>query len=93
MLIPLAYYVASRLFSWRVGLYAAALVAVSPPLIQLSILVRPYAMLSVLCILTAYLFWECLREHRPRRGCCMSCRWSSCSTRTTGPCCSWARMC
>jgi mannosyltransferase len=60
-LIPLAYYVASRLFSWRVGLYAAALVSVSPPLIQLSILVRPYAMLAVLCILTAYLLWECLR--------------------------------
>jgi mannosyltransferase len=60
-LIPLAYYVASRLFGWRVGLYAAALVAVSPPLIQLSILVRPYAMLSVLCLLTAYLLWECLR--------------------------------
>jgi hypothetical protein len=60
-LIPLAYYVASRLFGWRVGLYAAALVSVSPPLIQLSILVRPYAMLAVLCILTAYLLWECLR--------------------------------
>ncbi len=61
ILIPLAYHVASRLFSWRVGLYAAALVAVSPPLTQLSILVRPYAMLAVLCILTAYLLWECLR--------------------------------
>jgi mannosyltransferase len=60
-LIPLAYYVASRLFGWRVGLYVAALVSVSPPLIQLSILVRPYAMLAVLCVLTAYLLWECLR--------------------------------
>jgi Dolichyl-phosphate-mannose-protein mannosyltransferase len=61
-LIPLMYYVAARLFNWRVGLYAAALAAVSPPLIQLSILVRPYAMLSVFCVLTAYLLWECLRE-------------------------------
>lgn len=60
-LIPLVYYVAARLFSWRVGLFAAALVAVSPPLIQLSILVRPYAMLCLLCVLTAYLLWECLR--------------------------------
>lgn len=65
-LIPLVYYVASRLFSWRVGLYAAALTAVSPPLIQLSILVRPYAMLSVLCVLTAYLLWECLRGEGER---------------------------
>src|SRR5262249_28335868 len=60
-LIPLAYVVASRLFGWRVGLFAAALVSVSPPLIQLSILVRPYAMLAVLCVLAAYLLWECLR--------------------------------
>ena len=63
-LIPLSCYVASRVFGWRVGLYAAALVAVSPPLIQLSILVRPYAMLAVLCVLTAYLLWECLRGAR-----------------------------
>ncbi|MGH7497948.1 MAG: glycosyltransferase family 39 protein [Gemmatimonadales bacterium] len=61
-LIPLVYYVGSRLFSWRVGLFAAALAAVSPPLIQLSILVRPYALLAALCVWTAYLLWECLRE-------------------------------
>ncbi len=59
-LIPLAYVAASRLFTWRVGLFAAALVAVSPPMIKLSILVRPYAMLCVLCVFTAYLLWECL---------------------------------
>jgi len=59
-LIPLAYVAASRLFTRRVGLFAAALVAVSPPMIKMSILVRPYAMLSVLCVLTAYLLWECL---------------------------------
>lgn len=60
-LIPLAYFVASRLFGWRVGLFAAALVSVSPPLIQLSILVRPYALLAVLCVLASYFLWECLR--------------------------------
>ena len=60
-LIPLVYYVGSRLFSWRVGLFAAALAALSPPLIQLSILVRPYSVLAALCLWTAYQLWECLR--------------------------------
>jgi len=60
-LIPLVFYAGRRLFDQRVGLFAAALTAVSPPLIQLSILVRPYAMLSLLCVLSAWLLWECLR--------------------------------
>jgi hypothetical protein len=59
-LIPLAYLAASRLFTRQVGIFAAALVAVSPPMVKLSILVRPYAMLCVLCVFTAYLLWECL---------------------------------
>ena len=65
-LIPVVYFVGSRLFGWRVGLFASALTALSPPLIQVSILVRPYALLAVLCVLSAYLLWECLRGGSPR---------------------------
>ena len=60
-LMPLVFVVGSRLFGRREGLTAAAIVALAPPMIQVSTLVRPYAWLTVLSTAAAYLLWRCLR--------------------------------
>jgi mannosyltransferase len=53
-LIPAIYLVGRSLFSERVGLLAAALVAVNPALIEFSATVRPYSLMPLLTLLSTY---------------------------------------
>jgi Dolichyl-phosphate-mannose-protein mannosyltransferase len=53
-LIPVLYHVGARLFSWRVGLIAAAFATVSPVTVQYAAMVRPYSALPLLALLAAY---------------------------------------
>jgi uncharacterized membrane protein len=57
ILIPVAYRVGDHVFSHRTGLIAATLVTVSPPLTRYSGMVRPYALLPLLCLLSVYWLW------------------------------------
>ena len=62
MLIPVAYWVGSRIFSQPAGLIAAVLVATSPPLANHSSMVRPYSLLPLLCLLSVYSLWRGMRK-------------------------------
>jgi len=53
-LVPLAWHVGTRWFDRRTGLIAAALVALSPPLILFSAAVRPYSLLPLLCLASCH---------------------------------------
>jgi hypothetical protein len=64
--IPLAWWIARRTFSVAAGVVAAWLVATSPPLVQHSALVRPYALLGALGAATTYALWRAVREDRVR---------------------------
>ena len=57
-LVPALYAVGSRTFGRRTGLVAALLGATSPLLIHYSIEVRPYALLSLLYLLSTYYLWS-----------------------------------
>jgi mannosyltransferase len=60
-LIPAAYLVGDRVFSQRAGLIAATFVTVSPRLAGYSGMVRPYSLLPLLCLFSAYWLWVALR--------------------------------
>jgi hypothetical protein len=53
-LVPALYAVGARLLSWRVGLIAAALAAVSPIAVEHSAMVRPYSLLPLLALAATY---------------------------------------
>ena len=53
-LVPLIYVVGTSLFSSRVGVLAAAFVAISPSLSDYSSQVRPYSLLPLLALLSCY---------------------------------------
>ncbi len=53
-LVPALYVVGRRLVSWRVGLLAAALGALSPPLAEFGAMARPYALLPLLTLGATY---------------------------------------
>jgi mannosyltransferase len=53
-LVPALYTVGRRLLSWRVGLLAAALGALSPPLAAHGAMARPYALLPLLTLGATY---------------------------------------
>lgn len=53
-LVPVMYGVATRLFSTRVGLIAALLVATTPALAEHSALMRPYSLLPLLSLVSSY---------------------------------------
>lgn len=54
LLVPLMYWVGSRLFSRPVGLVAATLTTFAPALVEHSALVRPYSLLPMLVLLSSY---------------------------------------
>jgi 4-amino-4-deoxy-L-arabinose transferase-like glycosyltransferase len=60
-LVPAAYLVGTRMFSRRAGLIAAILTAVWPSLVYHSVLIRPYSLLPLLGLVSAYYFWSGLR--------------------------------
>jgi hypothetical protein len=53
-LTPALYHVGARLFSWRVGLLAAALATVSPIAVEHAAMVRPYSLLPLLALAATY---------------------------------------
>jgi mannosyltransferase len=57
-LVPASYYVGSRVFSPQAGLIAALLVTAAPLLANDSGNVRPYSLLSLLCLGAVYLLWR-----------------------------------
>ena len=61
-LVPVVYWVGSRMYSQPAGLIAAALVATSPPLARFSGMVRPYSFLPLLCLLSVYWLWRGMTE-------------------------------
>jgi 4-amino-4-deoxy-L-arabinose transferase-like glycosyltransferase len=63
--VPVAYAAARRLFSVRVGLFAALLVACSPLLVWYSQEARPYALLVFLSTLSLFWFVRVLDDARP----------------------------
>ena len=65
-LIPAAYLVGDRVFSPPTGLIAAILISVSPRLVGYSGMVRPYSLLSLLCLLSTYLLWNALKGRGAR---------------------------
>ena len=64
--IPVAYFVGRELAGRRVGLFAAALVAVNPMLIWYSQEARAYALLVFLCALSLLFFLRLLHDARRR---------------------------
>lgn len=64
--IPLLYYVGKRLSGTATGLIAAALGAFSPLLAEFSAEVRPYSLLPLLTLLSAYLLYQALADGRAR---------------------------
>lgn len=53
-IVPVIFFCGSRLFSWRVGLIAAALSAISPSLVEHSSQLRPYGLLPLLTLVSCY---------------------------------------
>ena len=64
--IPVAYAAARRLFDTRVGLVAAALVAVNPYFVWYSQEARAYGLLVLMAALSLLAFAHALRERTPR---------------------------
>jgi 4-amino-4-deoxy-L-arabinose transferase-like glycosyltransferase len=64
--IPVAYWVGRRMFSGRVGLVAAAAMAVDPDFIIWGGRARMYGLLQLLTLLVVYLFYRGMAEDRPR---------------------------
>jgi len=63
-LVPATYLMASRLFSRTAGLIAAALVAVSPPLVAYSVNARGYGIVSLVFVLLLWLGPALVRSER-----------------------------
>jgi hypothetical protein len=64
--VPAAYAVATRVFSRRAGLIAAALATVSPILVWYSQEARSYALLVLLATISLYFFVSALAQPSPR---------------------------
>lgn len=60
LLIPVIWWAGTRLLGPRTGLAAAALVALSPGLGEVSALVRPYAFMTVLVVFSVATLWQAL---------------------------------
>src|SRR5205085_3907880 len=65
LVVPVVYLAARELVSRRVGIIAAALAAVSPPLVWFSQDARPYA-LFILAVALSVLFFARALNRRPR---------------------------
>lgn len=61
-LVPAIFIVGSSLFSVRVGMIAATLVSVQPALVEHSALVRPYSLLPLLALFSAYTLVRALQR-------------------------------
>jgi uncharacterized membrane protein len=60
LLIPSLYYIGSKLCSWRVGLYAAILIAISPFHIYYSQEARMYSLLAFLGLFSIFFFYSAI---------------------------------
>jgi hypothetical protein len=64
VLIPTTYWVGRHVFSPASGLIAAAFVTAAPLMVRYSAMVRPYSLLPLLCLLSAFsLWWGLKRGH------------------------------
>ena len=62
LIVPVTYWIAVRLYSRRVALFAAGVAAFSPVLVEQSAAVRPYPLLSLLVFSSTYELIEALRS-------------------------------
>lgn len=66
LLIPAIWAVGTKLLGPRTGLVAAAIVALSPGLGEVSALVRPYAWMTLLTLFSIATLWQALVRGKPR---------------------------
>lgn len=67
MCVVAAFFVGRSLFTERAGLVAAALVALSPPLVEHGSTVRPYSLLALLVMVSTWCFFDALDRGGMRR--------------------------
>ncbi|HEY9765340.1 MAG TPA: glycosyltransferase family 39 protein, partial [Chroococcales cyanobacterium] len=66
LLVVFVYRIGKTVFSEDTGIFAAALVAFSPSLVNYSTELRPYSLLSILCLLSTSFLWLALREGKSK---------------------------